>query len=356
MQKSLFLELVEKYFPNLVVQVYEEIITKKDYSFLRDLNTQFSITGKWDTLSGINKDVMADVIALDASIPLKRAVPIKTATGDIPKVATKRHLNETDLTLLQMLIARDGLETAQVRKQIFEHIAVVITGQLEKFEYMYLNGLSNGGVTTVDKNTNAGTEIRVNFGMPTDNEIHASKVWVANTDYTPLTDIQTLIDKAEENGQTINKLKMSQATFNLIKNSEEAKNLVYPLAQNAPAITAGALNDLLLSDFGVTVELIKKKSAYEIDGVQTTIDPWVAGQIIGVPEGKVGTFVWAEVAEMNFPSNLCNYQRAGNSNFMLVKKYRTVDPALAEFTASESRALPVIDGNVLYKLDTTAVA
>ena len=355
MQPSLLLELVEKYFPGLVVSVYEELVTQNDYSFLRDLNVQFSVTGTWESIQGINKNVMADVIALDASIPYKTANPLKVATGDIPKVGTKRQLNETSLTMLQMLIARDGQDTAQVRKQVFEHVAQVIQGQLEKYEYMYLNGLSNGGVVVIDQNTNVGTEIRVNYGMPADNESFASIVW-GQANYTPLSDIQAMIDNAAAKGYAITKLKMSQVTFNLIKNSDEAKSLAYPLAQNPPAITASALNDLLLNDYGVTVEIIKKTSVYEKDGVQTVVNPWEAGQIIGLTEGAVGTFVWSEVAEMNFPSNACNYQRAGAQNFILVKKYRTVDPALAEFTASESRALPVIAAEKIFKLDTTATS
>lgn len=355
MNQSLFLNLVEKYFPGLVVQVYTEIVTNNSYTFIADLDTRFSITGTWESIGGINKSVRADVISLDASIPLKRANPIKTASGDIPKVATKRHLNETDLTMLQMLMSRDGEDTAQIRRQVFEHVGEVIKGQLEAYEAMYLSCLSGGGVLVVDTNKNVGTGIRVDFKMPTDNTFNASKVW-GQPDYKPLTDISNMIENARVSGLNITRLKMDQDTFNKIKNSDEARALVYLGVDNPPLITNQALNDLLLSEYRVRVEIQDKVSVYEIDGVQTVEMPWKAGQIIGLESGKNGTFVWSEVAEMNFPSNLCNYQRTGNQNFILVKKYRTVDPALAEYTASESRALPVLDAQRMVKLDTTAVA
>lgn len=358
MEPSLFIEYVERYFPKLVISVTNFLNDQSKlpvYYHQRFLRPEFSITGKWDAISRYNTAVMADVIALDSSIPLKRRPTVNSVTGEIPKIATERQLNESQLSQLQLLTGRAQENDLQIRQLLFEDVPAVIRGQYERMEAMFLQAFSSG-VMLVDVDTNVGTGIRVDFQYPAANQFTATVVW-GDPGYTPLSDLQVAVDKASADGFPIRLFLIDRPTFNLIAASDEAKNLFansQGIQTGTFAPTLDQLNTAVETNWGYRFELIERSVVAEINGVQTSFIPWEAGQVIGINNEQVGALVWSNVAEMSFPVGGVTYQRAGRQNYILVKKYRSVRPSLAEFTASESRSLPVI-GNVnqIYKLDST---
>ena len=91
--------------------------------------------------------------------------------------------------------------------------------------------------------------------------------------------------------------------------------------------------------------------------MQTDVDPWAVGQVIGISNEDIGTLVYAKVAEQSFPVAGVVYSNAGPAGAILTKKFRNEEPSLSEKTAAESRSLPVIgDVTQIFKLDTTSVA
>lgn len=360
MEPSNFLELVEKYFPKLVVSYTETLNGENQvppYYHLRFLRHEYSMTGKFEALTNYNQRIAADVIALDSPIPLKRRPSVAALPGEIPKIATKRHLNETQLTQLQLLMGRQEENLPEIRRILFEDVPKVIDGQFEKRELMFLQGLSSG-LVVADNTNNVGTGIRFDFGYLPQNQFTATVAW-GSTGYTPLSDLAVVADAADNAGYPITKFLLSRATFNQIANSDEAKALVNPLAAigSTAALFAPNLDELnsrVQTQWGYTFEIIQRNVMVEINGVQQSINPWATGQVIGINNESIGALVWSKVAEMDFPVDGVVYQRAGQGGNILVKKYRQVEPALSESTASESRSFPVI-GNVnqIYKLDTT---
>lgn len=108
------------------------------------------------------------------------------------------------------------------------------------------------------------------------------------------------------------------------------------------------------SQKGCELEVIERSVTFEKNGVQSTVNPWAAGQIIGLQNDQVGSLVWSDVVEASNPVGGVNYS-IGESG-ILIKQYRLVRPSLKQVTASESVSLPVIAGvNQIYKLDTTAI-
>src|SRR5690606_26153686 len=142
-------------------------------------------------------------------------------------------------------------------------------------------------------------------------------------------------------------------TMTLIAQSDEAKSLVYPAATQLNAAFPPSVEDLntaVARQWGYRFEVIERSSVYEINGVQTTANPWEAGQVVGINNEDLGALVWTVIAAMAFPVAGVTYQRAGSGGYMLVKKYRVNRPSLAELTASESKSLPVLaDVNRIYK-------
>src|SRR5687768_11864168 len=146
MEQSLFIEWINKYFPGLVLRTVENLngtTNPLTYLHRRMLREEFSVDGKWESLSADFSLVAADVIAMDSSIPLKMRDAVGRASGRIPKMGMELALRETQLTELLELSRRQGQE-AQFVAKLFADTPRVIGGIYERNEAIFLEGLSTG--------------------------------------------------------------------------------------------------------------------------------------------------------------------------------------------------------------------
>lgn len=358
MEPSLFLDLVEKYFPRLVLATVETINgvenNNKPYYFRRFLGTRFSLSGKWEALSVSGTRIMADVIAMDSSIPLKKRPALSSASGEIPKIAMEMALNESDLTNLQLMASSTQIPEGQIIRSLFQDTTSVIVGQYERLEHMFLEGLSTGAVV-VAKGNNVGTEIRLDFQYRPGNQFLSSVAWSDPTS-TPLQDLAYMVAKAEVDGNPINRILLDRTTMNNILKSADAKALYAEsngvVSGVAFAPTDAQLNAATQNKWGYVFEVVVRTTQYQIDGVDVAVQPWAAGQVVGINNENLGDVVWSRLAEMSAPVGGVTYQIA--DEFILASKYRVNRPSLAEFTSSQSRALPVVSSvQQIYHMDST---
>lgn len=369
MEPSLFIELVQKYFPRLILQTSETINGvdangQRRYYYQRFLGRRFSLTGKWEALSIASTRVMADVIAMDSSIPLKKRPSLSAAGGEIPKLGMEMALNESDLTNLQLMASSSLMPESQIISTLFRDTVSVVVGQHERIEHMFLEGLSRGAIVVakgpnVDTVAgNVGTEIRLDFQYKSDHMFTSTVAW-GNPGATPLSDIAAMVSKSSTDGYPIRRILLDRATMTNIANSDEAK-AIYAETNNiiqgvtfAPTDTQ--LNTAVLNRWGYVFEVVERTTQYQIDGVDVAVQPWAAGQVVGINNESLGDVVWSRLAEMAAPVAGVTYQVT--DDFILASKYRVNRPSLAEFTSSQSRALPVIAAvNQIYHLDSTVNA
>lgn len=361
MEPSLFLDLVERYFPRLVLSITETINGQENndqpYYFRRFLGREFSLTGRWDALSIANSRIMADVVSMDSSLPLKKRPAISSATGEIPKLGMEMALNESDLTALQTMASSNLYPESQIIERLFADTASVIRGQYERIEDMFLQGLSTGAVV-VSKGTNVGTEIRLDYRFDTAKKFTSTVEWSDPT-ATPVSDMIPMINKASADGNPIRIVLLDRVTLNNVLRSDEAKTL-YAVVNgviNGTTFppTQAQFNEAVRSRYGFVFEVVERTTRYQINGVDVDRQPWEAGQVVGINNNALGKLVWSFLAEMNAPVAGVTYQRA--DDFILAAKYRVNRPSLQEFTSSQSRAVPVIGAtNQIYHLDTTVNA
>lgn len=361
MEPSLFIDLVRRYFPKLVLATVETINGEENgeqpYYHRRFLGRRYSLTGRWDALSISGSRVMADVVAMDSSLPLKKRPALSSASGEIPKLGMEMDMNETDLTNLQTMVAARVPES-QIIQALFQDTVSVIRGQYERLEHMFLQGLSTGATVVSKATGNVGTEIRLDFQYKTDH-LFTSTVPFSNANATPLTDIAQMVRKSKMDGYPIRLILLDQTTLDDILRSQEAKDIYAQVNNVINGITFPPtfeqLNAAVRSKWGYAFEVIERTTRYQIDGVDTDVQPWEAGQIVGINNENLGDIVWASLAEMNAPVAGVTYQTA--DEFILASKFRVNRPSLKEFTTSQSRALPVISAvNQIYHLDSTQTA
>ena len=76
MEKSLYFNYIQKFFPKLVLGVTEKLNGVNDgalsYMHKNLLNTEYSVDGRWESLTGSYTRVAADVVAMDSELPLKK--------------------------------------------------------------------------------------------------------------------------------------------------------------------------------------------------------------------------------------------------------------------------------------------
>lgn len=358
MEPSIFAEWLTQYFAPLVLRVQETYNSETrlpQYSYRRFLTPRFSLDGKWETLLVNNKLVTADVIALDSSIPLKTRPTLGKASGDIPKTGTERAIREKELTDIETLRAIGREEDAIAR--VFNDVPAVVGGQYELVESMFLEGLSTGIVELTDAE-NVGTGIRIDYGYQAANRFQSSVSWDDVANAKPFTDIQKVIDKAQYDGNALPIVMMDRVTFNRMVQSAEAKALfaasagIFTSGTGTPVPTFQQMNVAVSGAYGFQIEIVDRKVTRQRNGVDSVYTPWAAGQVVLLANENVGSLVYARLAEESYPVAGVAYQKV--DDFILVSKFRTNRPSLAEFTNSQSRFVPVIDNPLaVYTLDTT---
>ena len=355
---SIFSAYVDKYFKGFIGKFTELWNGKKQeqtYLYPSMLTQEYTPDLTWNSTSLNNSIVAADVVAMDSPLPLKKRGTLTRASGEVAKIGIKKSLKEKEISDV-MVMQSKGQQEADIARRILNNVPKVIGGIHTRLEIMFEQGLSEGFILVADDNME-GLGIRVDFGYKDDNTFHAlAAAWSDATNATPLSDIRQMFDAASANSDTISDMYLSEQYFNLMRKTNEVKELVAN-NNNQVIISASTLPlpnrqktlDALADEFGATFHIVNNSYKVEAkNGAQTTVKPWAQANIVGVPSTTVGRLVYGTLAEdMNRVAGV-TYQK---SDFMLVSEYSHNEPSLEEFTAAQALAMPVIDdGEHVYVL------
>lgn len=342
--KTLFTEYVSKWFSKLVKALPDTINGKKEekpkYLFMQWLKREFSVDLKWSSIRGKYSSVMADVVSLDSELPLKKRDSLEKAEGEIPKLGMKKYLNEKQLSDIDTMKAKGGLEN-QIVSKLFADAKACITGIYERLEFMFLQALSTG-VTLIEDENNTGVGVRLDFQIPSSNVSGVAYKW-RNPDAKPLNDIERIIDLASSKGDTITHLLMSKSTSRRLRDNKQVKDAyaAYIDANNVnQRITQSKLNEYLSDEYGVEIVIIDRSVVVEKNGKRETIKPWKEDAVTFVTSLDLGSLMYGQLAEENHPAKQVDYEKA--DEFILVSKYHTNDP-LREYTSSQANVCPVLN-------------
>jgi hypothetical protein len=375
MEKSQFIEYLNKYMNGIIVSTVEKLNDKQNnvltYLHKQMLRKEFSFSGKWETLSTLNTRVSADFVSMDSSLPLKRRDFLRKASGEIAKSGMELWINETQLTELLTLTEIRSVKEADIVAKIFTDTPRVITGIYELMEKMFLQGLSTGIAEVEDKEIQeidgrkvTGVGVRLDYGYLNENKFGVGVLWAGNpTTAKPLDDLRRVIKKAKDrDGNSITDVWMDDVTFEAMIATTQVKeffawhNNWLGAAQIVPNPTLDQLNAALKKDqrYRCTVHIIDRSVVNEKNGEHTTEKPWEEGKVILSTSTQVGVLAWARLAEMVKPQANVNYQIA--DEYILVSMFGTNRPSLMEFTTSQARAVPVIcNVEQIYQLDAKVV-
>ena len=361
-QVSLFPEFVEKYFGRVIGKITEKYNgekTKPTLLYKSMLTEEYSADLSWGATELNNVIVAADVVAMDASIPLKKRGSLATASGKLSKIALKFRKGEKDISDLNVAIAR-GTNEATIAAKVLNDVPRVIDGADARIEMMFEQALSSGTML-VEDSENDGTGVRVDFYKSENQFKNRVAGWNSSLS-TPQDDVQQLFDKAQADGNSIGLVMMSKKYFTLFRKSKQGKELaasyqgrIFTDDTILPVPGTTLFHEALRDEYGVEFRVVD--STFKVqkhDGSEESVRPWVEANIVAIPTEKVGRLVYGTLAEETNPVEGVNYQKSGS--FLLISKYSNNDP-LEEFTSGQALCIPVIDGaDSIYLLAADEVA
>ncbi len=361
MEKSIYFEYGNRYLAPLVLSITEKLNGSNEaglsYLFKQLLTPEYSVDGRWETLTGQYTRVAADVVAMDSELPLKKRDSLSRMSGDLPKIGMELFLNEKQMSDIDALITQ-GLDINAIVQKIFADLPRVIAGIYERMEYMFLQGLSTGVALAEDDN-NVGTGIRVDYGYFNDNKFGATTQWTGNVDTAKaIDDIGRVIKKAQADGNTIIGAYADSYWFDAFCANKQVREqfafLQGFVGTSIPILTVDQANAVLSNRFGFTVQKVDRTIKIEKNGVRANKKPWEEGTIVFVCNQRLGSVVWTRCAEMNHPVAGVLYQTA--DQYILTSKYRVNRPALREYTSSQARVVPVISNpDQIYTLNIKTI-
>lgn len=364
MQQSLFQEYIGEDYPKIVAKIVEKVNGKIEaelpYFYRTMLRKEYSVSGIWTALSVFNTRIVADYVALDSELPLKKRDSIQKAVGEIAKQGIIYQLNERQLRNLQLL-RKTGAKETEILSKLFEDTAKVVSAIYENIERTFLEGLCNG-VAEIDDTENVGIGVRMDFGYLPENKFTPVINWSDRTNAKPLSDLKRIKKEAKKKGVNLRYVYMNEGTFdNFIYNPEVQKFIAYKnnYAGNLSLIeepTLDQANKALKADtrYGFEIIIIDRSFVRERDGKQTSFEAWTDNIVILTAEQEVGVLSWTDLAEMDNKVEGVNYTTA--DEFMLISKFAENNP-LSEYTSAQACVVPVIcNVESIFQLDTNGAS
>lgn len=312
---------------------------------------------KWETLVGEKgAPVIADVISFNASAPEKTREVISKMSGDIPKTAVKRSMNEGDYNEYKQLQrdAQGDADQLELLNLSFKDQDFVYNSVRGRFEWWTMQMMSRAGFLLTAKNNNGiVTAEFVGCGMPKENKKVSTVDWAQTTTADGLQDIDDVLTAATKDGVSLRYIVMLTTDFALLKKQkatiEKIKGWVNQTSKIT--ITKKVINEYLAEQEN-PVTIVTINPAVRIEDAnhrRKTVCPWEKHRICFLEDLNVGNIQYGPIAAEDSEA-LRKKAIMVKKDFILITKWSTEEP-FAEWTKAETNAIPVVnDPDAMYIL------
>lgn len=355
MVQSQFVEYIRKIFPRLQ-NVVDRVNGKRNgdnkrtYLHKSMLRKVYSADQKWSNAAVNTTYVAADMVSMNSPLPIKSRDAIAHANGSLPKIGMKKIMFESDINAVNIMKAQ-GAEWTNIANKLTSDPIACSVGIDEQNEANFLTGLSDGIVAVEDEN-NTGTALRIKFGYLPENCFG-----VETQNELTLDDIKRVLAYADNNGDTIVTIAIALSTYNKLRQTQGAKELVanyrgqtFDSNTKLPVPTASLFDEAFADDNnGVGFLKIDRSIISEKNGKRKPYKPWNPNKLIFLTTEEVGALVWGTLAEKTNPVEGVVYSTV--DEYKLISRYRTTEP-FTETTSGQALVLPVIENvDQIYSLD-----
>ena len=355
MVQSQFVEYIRKIFPRLqnvvdTVNGKRNGDNKRTYLHKSMLRKVYSADQKWSNAAVNTTYVAADMVSMNSPLPIKSRDAIAHANGSLPKIGMKKIMFESDINAINIMKAQ-GAEWTNIANKLTSDPIACSVGIDEQNEANFLTGLSDGIVAVEDEN-NTGTALRIKFGYLPENCFG-----VETQNELTLDDIKRVLAYADNNGDTIITICIALSTYNKLRQTQGAKELVanyrgqtFDSNTKLPVPTASLFDEACADENpGVGFLKLDRSVISEKNGNRKPSKPWNTNKLIFLTTEEVGALVWGTLAEKTNPVEGVVYSTV--DEYKLISRYRTTEP-FTETTSGQALVLPVIENvDQIYSLD-----
>lgn len=344
MERSLIKQVDKK---NMAARLSSKYVKPMIYPNFFGIKKKASLT--WSTLVGEKgAPVVADVISFDSSAPQKTREVISKLSGDIPKTAVKRGMNESEYNEYTQLErdAQSDADQLELLNLAFKDQDFVYNSVRARFEWWCMQLMSKAGFhLTATNNNGIVTAEFVGCGMPAANKKVSTADWANAATADGLQDIEDVILAAAENGTIIKYVVMHVSDFALLKKQKATieKIKAWIGQSGKAAVNKKSINDYL-ADQEVPVKIYTVSPAVRIEDKahrRKTVNPWERKRICFLEELNVGNIQYGPIAAESSPQ-VQKISVMVKQDFILVMKWSELEP-YKEWTKAETNAFPVID-------------
>lgn len=290
----------------------------------------------WKALeTTVGLKVAGDVVSRNATIDRKKRQAFGKISGEIPKLAISREMNESELYEFQIAVAMaQGNADLEELVQIWANdMDFCWTGVAAKNEAIALESISRGRVSlTQTNNQNIATEYDVDYQIEAERKTGVATKWATSASAKPVADLLDRIKFAKGKGVNPRFAFMNQNTFAKMAETEDVIKRSASFASVALGISQtpdlNLVNQMLAKQArgnGMQIVVIDQDITYEINGDRQTKNPFVDDAVL-LSESKVlGNTQWMTPIDMTLTGSAAMKVMNGP---ICLKKFSTEEPVV----------------------------
>ena len=307
---------------------------------------------------------MASVIPSDAPKPKRAVQGVSLYQGKIPMLGHGFDLTADDLRQQYILLKHGGqFNQKEVLDIFFNNINKLIFGIHARLNSMAMMAISTGHIVLdASNNPDGGVIIDLDMRVPTLNKKWAGwdngtvAAWT-DPSATPLTDIQDLLDYADDNDKTYSIMYFHKSLWRTFIRHPNVVKQVRSFIGNATTtgeISTSQVKKYMLEMDFPPIAIIDEKSGVETDGIISSVNSFDTGNVVLATAGQLGEVKFAEpIVLSNDPS--VRYAQAEDGRISLLQSFNS-ERKIQSFEV-EAYGIPILAApKQLMILDTTATS
>ncbi|MDR2943645.1 MAG: major capsid protein [Methanosarcinales archaeon] len=291
-----------------------------------------SLEAVWyDISDGGDLPVMSLVHGFDTESNIGSRKPFREIK--LQKMLVKEKINQSEK--LQMLL-RNGVTAAEKQIDfIYNDFARLGANVYSRFDVMRCELLTSGSISVVENNQNYVVDYQVPAG-------HKKAFDWANAGHDILSDIQAMVDTAEDAGKTINTAITSPSVLRTLLANTEINRAINGTTNLGILVTREKLNSLMDQMFGFTITVDKSKYQYQTASGDFNTTPYFSANKFVLAalgsDGTLGKCIWGET-----PEEFQTQQKGGQAfnNYVFMNQKEEWDP-VALWTKAAAIAIPAL--------------
>lgn len=295
-----------------------------------DVKTQYLKAEYYRLMSGQNIPVVALVHALDTEARIGTRPTFEKVLTE--KLFIKEKLNQSER--LRMAIENGVPDNEALTNFVFDDASNLFEAVLARTKVMKGQIMGTGSLKIKENNV----DMTIDLGVPSEAKVTLSD-W-SNPDADIMGDIQKMVTIAEDNGYVVNKALTSLSMINYMRSNTAMQTAVLGAA-NKRLLTKQELANLLMQEYGITVDRCDEKFRFEkADGTFKT-GRYFKENVFTLYEanqnGSFGTGLWGPTPEEEQAAAFISDQQR---LFITLSMWATQDP-VTTWTKASGMFIPV---------------